>query len=358
MFNTIWLCAFVLPFLILPLSPSLRPVFNSRSIQCVALSFALGDKVSYPISPTYQNSTSSYFSAFENELRPTCVVTPTETKDVALVLSTLKRLTTVRRVRLAVRGGGHTPFAGSANINGGVTVDMRAIRGIEVHQNHTLTSIGAGERWGNVYRKLDAMGLSVSGGRVSKPGVAGLTTGGMFDKSRLRNELTVDQGGISYFSTRKGFVCDNVVNYEVVLASGEIVNANAQQHRDLWLALKGGSNNFGIVTRFDLITFQQGQLWGGSVYYDPSTFPQQLKALFELDTDPNYDEFAHVIVSYGYGRGAFVAANNLYYTKATVNPTSLRSFTSIQPQIFNNLRIANLTDFTDEQAAFSTDGIR
>ncbi|MCJ1269965.1 hypothetical protein MMC22_009858 [Lobaria immixta] len=202
------------------------------------------------------------------------------------------------------------------------------------------------------------MGLSVSGGRVSKPGVAGLTTGGMFDKSRLRNELTVDQGGISYFSTRKGFVCDNVVNYEVVLASGEIVNANAQQHRDLWLALKGGSNNFGIVTRFDLITFQQGQLWGGSVYYDPSTFPQQLKALFEWDTDPNYDEFAHVIVSYGYGRGAFVAANNLYYTKATVNPTSLRSFTSIQPPIFNNLRIANLTDFTDEQAAFSTDGIR
>lgn len=98
---------------------------------------------------------------------------------MALVLSTLKRLARVAKVQLAIRGGGHTPFAGSANINGGVTIDMRSMRGIDVSHNRSLTSIGAGERWGNVYRKLDVMGLSVSGGRVSKPGVAGLITGGM-----------------------------------------------------------------------------------------------------------------------------------------------------------------------------------
>lgn len=136
------------------------------------------------------------------------------------------------------------------------------------------------------------------------------------------------------------------------------MNANNQQNKDLWLALKGGSNNFGIVTRFDLITFEQGQLWGGSVYYEPSTFSQHLEALVEFDINPNYDEFAHIIVSYGYGQGAFVAAGNLYYTKAVVNPTVLQPFTAIKPQIFNNLRIANLTDFTDEQAAFSTNGLR
>lgn len=153
-------------------------------------------------------------------------------------------------------------------------------------------------------------------------------------------------------------MCDNVINYEVVLASGVVVNANSQEYHDLWLALKGGSNNFGIVTRFDMITFDQGQLWGGSVYYDPSTFPQHLKALFDLDTDPNYDEFVHVIVSYGYGQDTFIAANNLYYTKPVVNPAALRPFTSIQPQLSNNLRTSNLTDFTDEQAAFSTNGLR
>lgn len=148
------------------------------------------------------------------------------------------------------------------------------------------------------------------------------------------------------------------MNYEVVLASGEIVNANNQQNKDLWLALKGGSNNFGIVTRFDLITFEQGQFWGGTVYTEPSTFSQHLKALVELDINPNYDEFAHVIVAYGYSQGAFAAVNNLYYTKAVVNPPALQPFNSIKPQIFKNLRIANLTDFTDELAAFSTDGLR
>lgn len=50
---------------------------------------------------------------------------------------------------------------------------------------------------------------------------------------------------------------NNVVNYEVVLASGEIVNANNQQNSDLWLALKRELNNFGIVTQFDPITFEQ-----------------------------------------------------------------------------------------------------
>lgn len=82
----------------------------------------------------YKNNTSSYFSAFENELRP-------KTEDVALIFSTLKRLTRVAKVQLAIRGGGHTPFAGSANINRGVTIDMRSMRGIDVSHNRTLTSI-------------------------------------------------------------------------------------------------------------------------------------------------------------------------------------------------------------------------
>lgn len=179
MFKIIWIFALLLPLLFFSLPSYWIPALNSKSFQCAALSFALGDKVSYPVSATYENSTSSYFSALENELRPNCVVAPTNTKDVALILSTLNQLRRVEKVQLAIRGGGHTPFAGSANINGGVTVDMRSIRGIEISHDRKTTSIGAGEQWGNVYRKLDAVGLSVSGGRVSKPGVAGLTTGGM-----------------------------------------------------------------------------------------------------------------------------------------------------------------------------------
>lgn len=75
-------------------------------------------------------------------------------------------------------------------------------------------------------------------------------------------------GGITFQARRHGWNCDNIYGYEVVLASGEVVYASASSHQDLWLALKGGSNNFGIVTRFDFAAFEQGDMWGGVVQFN------------------------------------------------------------------------------------------
>ena len=97
-------------------------------------------------------------------------------------------------------------------------------------------------------------------------------------------------GGLSYFSAATGFACDNVVNFEVVLASGEIVPANDKNNRNLFIALKGGSNNFGIVTRFDLPTFKQGQMWGGGIYYSPSAYPQLVQAFSDFAASSTPDE--------------------------------------------------------------------
>lgn len=91
----------------------------------------------------------------------------------------------------------------------------------------------------NVYDDLAKDNVVVTGGRNGVVGVGGFTLG----------------GGNSFYTARTGFACDSVVNYEVVLASGEIINANASANSDLWSALKGGSSNFGIVTRFDLEAF-------------------------------------------------------------------------------------------------------
>lgn len=70
-------------------------------------------------------------------------------------------------------------WAGAANIEGGITIDLSAINQVSVSGDHTLTSVGGGARWQDVYLKLDAMNLAVSGGRVSEVGVGGLITGGM-----------------------------------------------------------------------------------------------------------------------------------------------------------------------------------
>lgn len=71
-------------------------------------------------------------------------------------------------------------------------------------------------------------------------------------------------GGVHFYGNRIGWACDNVVNYEVVLADGSLVEANNTHHPDPFWALKGGSSNFGLVTRFDIKTVTSLKVWGGT----------------------------------------------------------------------------------------------
>lgn len=167
-------------------------------------------------------------------------------------------------------------------------------------------------------------------------------------------------GGISYFSARYGFACDNVVNYQVVLASGAIVSINATSSPDLFLALKGGGNNLGIVTRFDLAAFPQGGFWGGTILYNDSASPQLLKAFADLNKEKDFDVYAALILSFSYvqAMGSFVASANIEYTKPKVNPPTFQAFTAAGPQIQSTMRISNQSDFTTEFIQYQPNGRR
>ncbi|KAL8894719.1 MAG: hypothetical protein Q9192_004101 [Flavoplaca navasiana] len=242
--------------------------------------------------------------------------------------------------KFAIKGAGHTPQMGVANQPGGVTIDLGAFKQVKVSPDRKITSIGPGSRWGDIYPRIDAQNLAIPGGRVAPLGVGGLVTG----------------GGVSFFSGRFGFVCDNVVNYELVLPYGKVVNVNSSTP-DLFKALKGGSNNFGVVTRFDMKSFDSGKFWGGFVIYPLKTMPQHVAAFLGLDTFKSaaqpYDPFAALIHSYGYTAGSWSIANNYEYTKVPAQPypPAFKPFTDIQPQLLNTMRVSNLTDFTVEIAA-------
>lgn len=141
----------------------------------------------------------------------------------------------------------------------------------------------------------------------------------------------------------------------MVLASGEIVNANADEHTDLWRALRGGGNNFGVVTRFDLKTFKQGPFYGGSLYYFGPNFPGQIEALVSELQKPAADPETHLMISLGYTAllgTEVMAMNQVYHMGGIEKPAVLEPFTSIQPQIdqLNSLRvIQNLADASREQ---------
>lgn len=131
--------------------------------------------------------------------------------------------------------------------------------------DNATASVGPGARWLEVYRTLDEHNIGVLGGRIGTVGVGGLLLG----------------GGCSLYLFRQGFATDNIAAFEVVLANSTIVTASAEENRDLFTALKGGGNNFGIVTRFDLMAFPASPIWSGSTVHpegdDPSAHISALK---------------------------------------------------------------------------------
>lgn len=321
--------------ILMTVTPTIAAVYNN-SVSCSALSSVLHEKVSYPSDATYGASVRSYWFQ-EARLLPGCIVSPTSASDVALIVKTLVRkgASKSNSSSFAIRSGGHTPFAGAANIENGVTIDLRALNAVKLSADHRVTFAGAGSIWDDIYDMLQPLNLTVVGGRVAGLGVGGLTTG----------------GGISFLSPQRGFACDNVVNMEIVLADGQIVHANTQQNPDLFTALKGGSNNFGIVTRFDFQTFSLGNFWGGFITYPSITIPQQLQA-FETFIDPtNFDPHAEIIVAIGYVGAiqSVIVSNGIYYTKPAVDPPIFHPFTAIQPQLASTMRISNMTDFVNEE---------
>ncbi|KAL8813184.1 MAG: hypothetical protein Q9200_000451 [Gallowayella weberi] len=319
-----------------------------RIKRCAALSYVLGPKVVYPLSVGYKSTAASFWSTQEQSVVPNCVVEPVSTRDVSAAIFILSSLSIYTKFsdqcKFAIKGGGHTPQKGAANQPAGVTIDLGALKQVDISADRKKTSVGSGTRWVDVYTKLDAQGLAVPGGRVAIVGVGGLVTG----------------GGISFFSGRTGFVCDNVVNYELVLPFGKIVNVNSSSSPDLFKALKGGSNNFGVVTHFDFKSFESGRFWGGEVTYPITTMPQQVAAFVGLAGAKPYDQYAALIHNYAYTAGNWFILNNYEYTKVPAEPYPpvFKPFTDIQPQLANTMRISNLTDFTLELATNSLPGKR
>ncbi|KAF2864675.1 hypothetical protein BDV95DRAFT_292125 [Massariosphaeria phaeospora] len=312
-----------------------------------SLRHSLPGVVFVPGDDQYAESTSSYFSAQECDIKPACIVRPQNASEVATIVSRLVGAIESEGtdfLKFAIRSGGHAAFAGSANVTNGVTVDLRALDTIEVNQSLMTVTVGSGVSWGEVYRTLEPLGLGISGGRHSQVGVGGLTLG----------------GGLSHFSGQVGLVCDNVLEYEVVLASGEIIHAteNDSEYRDLFRALRGASNNFGIVTSFTFRIFPQGRVWGGTLIHPLETKERQLSAFHDFCANPSFDPNASLIQSFGFSadRGTG-CVNGVVYTKPESEKDVINPFINIEPTYVNTLREMSITELTKEQDAFNENGL-
>jgi FAD/FMN-containing dehydrogenase len=154
-------------------------------------------------------------------------------------------------VEIAVRGGGHN-VAGSALSDGGLVVDLQLMRGVRVDPERRTLLAQPGLRLGDVDHETQAFGLALASGINSETGLAGLALG----------------GGIGWQMRRHGLTIDHLVAADVVTVAGELLRVSAEDHPDLFWALRGGGGNFGVVTAFEFSLVPVGPaVYGGVVLY-------------------------------------------------------------------------------------------
>lgn len=306
--------------------------------QCAALAAGAGLQIALPNTTAYSNIESSYWSLQEASLQPGCIVTPTTSNQVAkavtILVSNLENLDCAG-VDFAIKGRTHAPAAGFANIGEGVTVDMTGLSSVHLNDDHSIAHVGAGASWLDVYASLDPFDKSVAGGRNGAVGVGGLTLG----------------GGISYFSPQVGFSCDTVTNFEIVLANGKLVDANDTSNPDLFRALKGGTNNFGIVTRFDYKTVDISKILGGSVVYNTSETDAVFKAFANIAGAEHYDVHASIVMGLIFNSTSqeWILSSTPIYTLFDPHPEVYDELFAI-PNITSTVDLIHLHTLANESA--------
>ena len=178
--------------------------------------------------------------------RPALIARCADAKDVAQTVAFAR----AHELPLAIRGGGHNG-GGLGTCDDGVVIDLSPLKHIQVDPGARTVRVGGGCTWGEVDRATGEHGLATPSGIISSTGVGGLTLG----------------GGLGHLTRRFGLTIDNLLEAELVLASGETVQASAEQHPDLFWAIRGGGGNFGVVTSFLFRLHEVGTIFGGPTFW-------------------------------------------------------------------------------------------
>lgn len=167
---------------------------------------------------------------------------------------------------LSIRSGGHSAYGHGTN-RGGVVVDLSGIHDVEVLDAETrLVRVGAGATWGQVATALAPHGLALTSGDTTSVGVGGLALA----------------GGLGWMVRKHGLTLDAVRAADVVTVDGRVLRATADEHPDLFWAVRGGGGNVGVVTHLELEAAPVTRVVAGMVSFPPDDVPALLRGYREV----------------------------------------------------------------------------
>lgn len=304
-----------------------------RACEAVESAISNGSRVYYPGDPLYKKGNYHYF--LSNVENPACVAEPGTPEDVGKILNVIG----VTKTPFAVKSGGHGVNPGSSSTKG-ILIYTGRFSQVTYDAASGTAVIGSGLTWDNVYERLRDHNVTVIGGRVSGVGVGGLVLG----------------GGYSYKTNQYGLSIDSTVGFNLVLPNGMVTYVTKSTHPDLFFGLKGGFNNFGIVTDFTMKTYPQAEVWGGLMVYSSVEFDKVRAAITDFSVycrDPK----AAIVPSYFSSAGYQGIAHVMFYDGPTAPPSSFDNFTNI-PFVASDVKTRSYSDFVSAFPTDSTAGLR
>jgi FAD/FMN-containing dehydrogenase len=243
-----------------------KQVRSTRSVTKPALvselRAAFDGRVISPDDPGYDEARSVFNGGIDR--RPAAIVRARDASDVSRVVTLARESGT----ELAVRSGGHSG-AGHSTTDGGIVLDLSQMKNLEIDVEGRTAWAQAGLTAGEYTKATGAHGLATGFGDTGSVGIGGITLG----------------GGIGYLVRKHGLTIDSLLAVEVVTADGELLRADAEEHPDLFWAIRGGGGNFGVVTRFRFRLHEVDTIVGGMMLL-PATPDTIASFVAEADAAP------------------------------------------------------------------------
>jgi FAD/FMN-containing dehydrogenase len=192
--------------------------------------------VVHPGSPDYESARTLWDGLFESH--PKVVVFCSRERDAVNAIAWARE----NGVPIRARSGRHA-LEGWSGVDGGITIDVSALKSVSVDTRAGTATIGTGNTQGEAVTALGGSAVTIPTGSEATVGIGGVTLG----------------GGIGFLSRTQGVTCDSLVALDIAVPSGRtgarLIHVDEKHHPDLlWACRGGGGGNFGVATSYTFRT--------------------------------------------------------------------------------------------------------